>query len=150
MIPFEDHRLQQGFTLVELVIVIVILGILAAVAVPRFSDMAQSSRVSATRSEMDALKKALVGNPAVVAGGRYVDCGFEGDVGFLPSTLTDLVVRPDSIQPYDQLTGRGWNGPYIDSSGSDYLTDAWGSAYSYQPGLRRIVSTGGDTLVVTF
>ena len=142
---------QGGFTLVELVIILVTLGILAAVAIPRFVDMAESSKTNATKKELMELKRAIVGNPEAVAGGEYIDRGFEGDVGFVPSGLADLTVKPDSVAAYDQLTRLGWNGPYLDSSGGEYLTDAWGTAYDYDPSNRRLVSTGGsDSIVVTF
>jgi len=156
MIPYR-HKLtarldQGGFTLIELVIIIVTLGILAAVAVPKFSDMANSSRINATRSELTSLKKAIVGDPSAIAGGAYVDRGFEGDVGFVPGRLQDLVIRPDTIPYYNPLTRLGWNGPYVDSANAAYVTDAWGDAYIYQPGSRQIMSTGGgtDTIRVTF
>jgi len=142
---------QSAFTLIELVIIIVTLGILAAIAVPKFADIAESSKIAATRSEMNSLIKAIVGNPNVVAGGEYVDRGFEGDAGFLPSGLVDLVVKPDSVPVYDRLTRLGWNGPYIDSTESSYLRDAWGVLYTYEPFNRRIISSGGsDTIIVTF
>jgi len=124
---------QAGFTLIELVIIIVILGIVAAVAIPRFQDMATSSRTTASREEMRALKQAIVGNPDVVAGGELVDRGFEGDIGAVPQQRL------------------GWNGPYIDSAQGGYLRDAWDIAYVYQPGSRRIISIGGpDSITVLF
>jgi hypothetical protein len=64
-----------------------------------------------------------------------------------------LVIRPDSVAPFDPLARYGWNGPYLDSSGGHYLTDAWENAYLYEPVNRRIVSTGGasgDSLIVSF
>jgi len=147
-----DHADQRGFTLIELVIIIVILGILAAVAIPRFTSVTEGSRVTATRTELVTLKRAIVGNPSAVVGGRFVDRGFEGDVGYPPSRLEDLVVKPDSIAAYDRLTRLGWNGPYVQNADSSYVTDAWGSSYIYQPSLRRIISTGGggDSLTITF
>ncbi|MBD3402095.1 hypothetical protein GF420_04305 [candidate division GN15 bacterium] len=142
-----------GFTLVELVIIIVTLGILAAVAIPRFADVTEGSRTTATTDELNRIKRAIVGNPSAVAGGQQVDRGFEGDVGHLPASLQDLVVKPDSIAAYDRLTRLGWNGPYLDGADNKYLTDAWGNAYVYQPSNRRIISTGGDSgdsVIVTF
>jgi len=142
---------RGGFTLVELVIIIVTLGILAAVAIPKFADLAENSKINATKKEMMELKRAIAGNPEVVSGGQYVERGFEGDVGFVPSSLTDLAAKPDSIATYDKLTRLGWNGPYIDSSGGDYLKDAWETAYVYDPPNRRLRSVGGsDTITVTF
>ena len=142
---------QNGFTLIELVMVIVTLGILAAVAIPRFTDVSESSKVTATKKELLTLKTAISGNPDVISGGKYVDRGFEGDVGFAPSQLADLVVKPDSVSAYDKLTAIGWNGPYIDSTEGNYLKDAWENAYVYQPSNRRLISVGGsDSIIVSF
>jgi hypothetical protein len=114
--------------------------------------MAEASKVNATRQELQALKKAIVGDPSVTAGGSYVDRGFEGDVGFVPGRLQDLAFKPDSVTAYDALTRLGWNGPYIDSSGSSYLNDAWGGTYVFIPAARNILSVGAghDTVSVTF
>jgi len=150
-VKLTDQLDQRGFTLIELVIIIVVLGILAAVAIPKFADMADSSRIAATQKEMQSLREAIIGNPQVVSSGVVIDRGFMGDVGFTPSQLVDLAVKPDSVPAYDKLTRLGWNGPYIDGAGDDYLSDAWGTAYSYDPAGRRIVSVGGsDSIQVTF
>ena len=147
-----SHKLRQsGFTLVELVIIIVTLGILAAVAIPKFGDMAENSKVTATTEEMQNLKRAIIGNPKVVAGGELIDRGFMGDVGFAPSQLSDLAVKPGSLSVYNKLTRLGWNGPYIDSDNNSYSTDSWGAAYVYSAGSRTIKSVGGaDTITVSF
>lgn len=148
---FGGRKFAAGFTLIELVIIIVVLGVLAAVAIPKFAGIAESSRIAATQQELQTIKRAIVGNPEVVAGGTAVDCGFEGDVGLPPSRLEDLVTRPDTIPPYNALTRLGWNGPYLSANGADYLTDAWATAYGYDPAHRRLVSTGGpDSIIVTF
>lgn len=141
----------RGFTLIELVIVIITLGILAAVAIPKFSDMTESSKITATKSELLSLKRAIAGNPEALAGGRYIDRGFEGDVGFVPSQLEDLAAKPGSVSVYDKLTGLGWNGPYIDATENSYLTDAWGNAYIFLSASRQILSVNGtDTIKVSF
>ena len=70
--------------------IIVVLGVLAAVAVPKLGDVTESSKITATQKELATLKVAIAGNPDAIAGGKYVDRGFEGDVGFVPSRLQDL------------------------------------------------------------
>ncbi|MCK4656855.1 MAG: prepilin-type N-terminal cleavage/methylation domain-containing protein [candidate division Zixibacteria bacterium] len=137
-----------GFTLVELVIVIVVLAIIAAVGIPQIGGMIQISKTNATKTEMVELKKAIIGNPQTVAGGVYVSCGFEGDIGFAPSRLEDLVTKPDSISLWDRLTRRGWNGPYIDSIDGGYLADEWESAYVYNGSARTLTSNGSGTGIV--
>lgn len=149
--PFNPSVKFGGFTLIELVIIIVVLGIVAAVAIPKIGSVLENSRVSATTDEMNRLKRSIVGNPQAIAGGRYSDRGFEGDVGFPPAQLTDLVRRPDSIPAYNRITRRGWNGPYIDSSNQGYKYDAWDSLYRYSSTERTLVSTGADPdIVISF
>ena len=146
------HKLGQGgFTLIELVIIIVVLGILAAVAIPKFSTIMESSKTATTREELQTLKKAIIGNPQVVSSGVVIDRGFMGDIGFIPSLLVDLAVKPDSVSAYNKLTRLGWNGPYIDGDSNEYLSDAWGVTYSYDPSSRQIVSSGGsENITITF
>ena len=138
---------RRGFTLVELVIVIVVLGILAAFALPRFGSMSNSSKIAATKEEMVTLKRAIIGNPSAVAGGQYIDRGFEGDVGRLPSALTDLTAKPASVPDWNAFTHVGWNGPYMDSANGDYLKDAWGQNYVYDSVARTLESIGSGTSI---
>lgn len=51
--------MKKAFTLVELMIVVVIIGILAAVAIPKFSDMVEKSKEGATKGQLTALRGAL-------------------------------------------------------------------------------------------
>lgn len=93
---------RDGFTLIELVIVIVILGIVASVAIPKFADMSSSAKINTTRSEMATIAKAIIGNPEVVAGGQFVDRGFEGDCGFPPSRWPSCRDRSTRAAEYDR------------------------------------------------
>ena len=146
----KNRRLSgsAGFTLIEIVIVIIVLGIIAAVAIPRFGDVSENAKAASTKEEMMRLKLAIIGDASITSGGKYVNKGFLGDAGFVPAALVDLVVKPGALAVYNNFTGLGWNGPYIDSSGGDYLIDAWGVAYSYNAAGRTITSTGGPANIV--
>lgn len=144
-------RISPGFTLIEMVMVIVLLGILGAVAVPRISGLVEGARRAATLEEMLALRCAIAGDGSTVSAGHPVARGYEADVGTLPSSLTDLVTKPGGVPSWNRHTQTGWDGPYIVSDGG-YLTDAWGDSYQYDTGQRTITSTagGGEQIVVNF
>ena len=53
------NKSESGFTLIELVIVIVILGILAAVAIPKYEDMREQARVATLKGQLGAIRSAI-------------------------------------------------------------------------------------------
>ncbi len=135
----------RGFTLIELVIVIVVLGIMSAVAIPVVGNLIGSSKEAATKEEMRRLVGAIAGTDPTN------DPGFAGNVGFTPSLLTDLATKPGSVAVWNAYQQVGWNGPYIDTTGGEYLTDAWGQAYVYNPTAKTITSTGsGSNITISF
>ena len=142
---------EAGFTLVELVLIIIVLGILAAVAIPKIGDIITGSKTNATKEEMSRLKEGIMGNSSVTSGGRPSDRGYRGDVRSFPPNLTGLVAKPAAVAAGNPYTQLGWHGPYIDSTGGDYLKDAWGVAYVYDSTARTITSTGsGSNIIVGF
>jgi prepilin-type N-terminal cleavage/methylation domain-containing protein len=142
---------ERGFTLVEIILVIVAIGIIAVVGIPRIGGLISDSRETVTKAELLELKKAIVGNSQLVSGNSLVSRGFEGDVGFAPSRLEDLAVKPDSVPVWDRIQRLGWHGPYIDTADSDYLTDAWGATYAYDGSARTITSIGsGSAISISF
>lgn len=113
----SDHasrgRTQQGFTLLELLVVMVIIGLLASYVGPRYFSQVGKSEVKTTKAQIDALEKALD--------------QYRLDVGHYPTTeqgLSALVTRPAN-EPR-------WEGPYLKKG---VPPDPWGNPYVYkQPG----------------
>lgn len=121
---------QRGFTLIEVMVVVVILGILAAVIVPKIMDNPDKARIVKARSDVQALKSAL---------DLYKLDNFN-----YPSTnqgLQALVQKPSGSPE-----ARNWKqGGYLDK----LPRDPWGNEYQYlNPGVHTevdIYSLGADS-----
>src|SRR5712675_1739233 len=118
---------QRGFTLVEMLVVITIIGLIMGLIGPRVLNYLSESKVKAAKIQLQSLGSAL-------------DL-FYLDAGRFPSTaegLTALVQRTPGIA--------AWNGPYL--KGGNVPNDPWNHPYVYRsPGERspyEIVSYGAD------
>jgi general secretion pathway protein G len=107
------HSRERGFTLIEMLLVMVILVALAAVVLPKFTGRSEEANVTAANTTIANLEVALD--------------AFEVDTGRYPTTtegLKALVEEPSNLQK--------WKGPYIRR---DVADDPWGNPYVYtQPG----------------
>lgn len=134
---FKDNN--SGFTLIELVLVIVIMGIMSAIAVQKLAPIADSFKIEETKAEMDKLALAIVGNPELQNNGVRSDFGYVGDIGSLPADLDYLVTNPGYAT---------WKGPYIQNRfeqlTDDFKKDAWQTNYAYSGGI-SIISTGSGS-----
>lgn len=107
----QGYALRNGgFTLLELLVVMVIIGLLAGYVGPKYFSQIGKSETKAARAQIDALGKALD--------------QFRLDTGHYPTTeagLAALVARP-SNEPK-------WDGPYLTKA---LPSDPWGNAYVYK------------------
>jgi len=105
----RTHR-PGGFTLLELLVVVVVIGLLAGMVAPRYFNQVSKSNTNIARAQIDLLSKALD--------------QYRLDVGHLPTTemgLAALYVRPLNLEK--------WAGPYLDKA---VPPDPWDRPFIYR------------------
>lgn len=112
--PVRAHDLRRvsdaGFTLLELLVVMVIIGLLAGFVGPRYFSQIGKSEAKTAHAQLNALEQALD--------------QYRLDVGHYPSTEQGLTAL--TVKPADESK---WNGPYLKKAAP---LDPWGRKYSYK------------------
>jgi len=111
MITFKRRRRDSGFTLLELLVVLAIMGMLAAIIAPQVIRYLGTSRTQTAHVQIQNVMAALE--------------LYRLDVGRYPTAqegLQALVTAP--------ATAQNWNGPYLKKESA--LKDPWGEPYAYQ------------------
>lgn len=119
---------RRGFTLVELLLVLMILATLAAIIIPKFAGRTEQAQITAAKTQIQSLKTALD--------------AFEVDMGAYPTTSDGL----DCLISEPRNSRGNWRGPYLDK----IPVDPWSNPYIYEyPGRHNdksydITSAGKD------
>ncbi len=138
---------QTGFTLVELLVVMLLLVAMASVTIETTSELAFQNRFEVTKDRYEKIRRAIIGRPDVLINGQPDISGFVADVGRLPFALQELLdgnFCSDTrfFTSSDCTSGGGtwattpnWNGPYISSTKAFddnlALADGWGNASAW-------------------
>src|SRR5512138_3977732 len=129
---------SRGLSLIELTVIIIVVGILTAMAMKSMTSSLEDVRRLKTERELRRLVTAIVGDPALANGEHRTDFGYVGDIGAFPPNLAALVTNPGYST---------WKGPYLTpeytSDTLGYRLDEWGKPYSYAG--TTITSLGNGT-----
>jgi general secretion pathway protein G len=127
------RRGDKGFTLVELLVVIVVLAVLAAIVLPKFVDSSRRSKESALKSDLKLYRNAVT--------------LFYTDTGAYPAALSDLAATSAPASGKDSggndktITSGDWHGPYVQAIESDPVSS---SAFNYSttsPNVGKVTSS---------
>lgn len=117
---------KAGFTLIEIMVVVIIIGILAGLAAVKVGNRVGQSQEAGARANIKTLGMAIA--------------LYEVDNGSLPPNLDALVSKPGAAN--------NWRGPYLESG---LPKDPWGNAFQYQidgnSGTYKLKSMGADGMV---
>ena len=104
------RSVRSGFSLVEIVVAVTIMGLVMAIIVPNVMGYLQRSRKTATRVALNQVTDAIE--------------LYHSDTSVYPATLHDLITRPA-----DEKAAKRWDGPYFKKA--QYPTDGWKNELVY-------------------
>jgi general secretion pathway protein G len=110
----KQLRLQPGFSLLEMLVVLMIIGLLVSMVGPRLFSKVDSARIQTTAAQVKLLRGAVE--------------TMRMDIGNYPTTEQGLKLLFEP--PSDPVLAKKWKGPYLDEA---VPLDPWGNPYKYSP-----------------
>lgn len=110
----RKNRVRKGFTLLEILLVVGLLALLAAFAIPALVNQGEQAKI-------DLAKAAIRPNGSISQAIKM----YKFNTGQYPENLMDLIEKPSD----DDLAEK-WTGPYLEDAGG--LKDPWGKEFQYQ------------------
>lgn len=157
----RKQKTSLGFSLVELLIVIAIIGVLAAVVMTNYSRARQLSKTSKAQADLKQLHTGM--EQLALDTGKWPNGCIPDQTDNPEVDLNQPAAGLISVPPVGLINGScewkdeevaKWNGPYVQLSGA---LDPWGTAYYFDPDYRlgtdifpALVSWGPDKLVNTY
>ena len=115
---------KKGFTLIELIMVIVILGIIAAIAIPKYADLSSQAKTAAAKGAMGSIRSAI----AI----QYAQNAVNGSAAYPPTLsatyFAESVVPTNPLSPSSSAVAASYTGAggwvYVAATGSSESNDA--------------------------
>ena len=107
----QSRCARAGFSLMEIMIAVTILGLVMAMVGPALNNTLKKGKIRTTKSTMRSFKDAI--------------SSYQMEVGKIPQTLKDLIKKPR-----EESAAKKWEGPYIEKE--DIPEDPWGENFVYK------------------
>ena len=128
----RNFKNETGFTLVELMMVLLIIAVTTKIVTVSFVDIGYSARYEQTKERLESIRQAILGNPKQIINGQQAVSGFVADMGRLPVNLRELV---DNSNPYSDCDLNSTNDADGDGDATHDLCPSWIIDPTYNSGL---------------